>query len=269
VYRDISPRYLSVSDYLNYQGTEGVSIYGRQLIGGRLGITAFFENYFQSYANDFYEITNSDYHVNRSRVRLNILQLGLVRPSLTFFRNNGLNYNSTGYTLDLSQIEIIPRKLIYYYELSPWKYNFNGLESIQVYNKSGLRHLVNNWCNLRLEHVSDVRYIQNGPDTNPHGYNFIAHFGEFNVPKTKIQTDFSYWFQNRKNSQDTLDKNRHAVKVSFHQSVTPDFYWYLNGVFAQENTLREEWEAEHGRDGYFYYNALVQSEVSGGLIYQF
>lgn len=167
----------------------------------------------------------------------------------------------------LDRIALIPQKLFYYFEFSPNKYEFSDSEYYDTQTTSGLQSYITQWWQVRLEQVSEFIRQVNGPgSTNPHGFNFITNFGDFTVPRTRIQCSLGYWFQNRKNSQGTLDKNRAAVKLSFHESMTPDFYWYLNGVFARENSLQYEFEE---RIGYFYQNEITQSEVSGGLSYTF
>jgi hypothetical protein len=83
-----------------------------------------------------------------------------------------------------------------------------------------------------------------------------------------VRLSVSYWYQNRRNTLDTLDKNRNSIRLALGQTIGA-LYWYLNGVAARENSLFYEYQDEYERDGYFYHNELVQSEISGGLVYWF
>lgn len=270
-YRNIDPRYTGVADYFNYQGARGYFLHGRYSALKNLGISGLYENYHKSFDDKTLLVNNFDYTTQRSRLNLNFM-LNFLRPSLAFFNTIRLNPRYSiyseyrGYSIFLDQFSFGP--ISTYYEFSPVMFKdiqYPTLEYTGSLTKSGIRTKFG-VMSIRLEHQSEVYYYSEAVNSNPHGYNFILYFGKFILPETTINADFSYWFQNRKNSQETLDKNTNSVKLGLSQNLTDSFYWYLNGIATQENSLKYEFEK---RVGYFMTEDLTRSEISGGCVYNF
>lgn len=274
VYRDIDSKYFDMSDFPFYRGAKGYFFNGRYSGLKFLGVSGYYENYLQRYNNTLYGLsylTNNEYTNERARMNFNFM-LGFVRPMISVFNTIKINpeYNIyseyKGYSVYLDQV--IAGPVSSYFEFSPVTYKdiqYEQLEYLGSITKSGVRTKFG-FLSIRLEHQGEIYHYQNADSFDPHGYNFVVYLSRFMLPRTTINTDISYWFQNRKNSQETLDKNVSSVRLSLSQSLTPDIYWYLNGVASQENSLKYEYEK---RVGYFYNKDLTRSEISGGCVYNF
>lgn len=274
IFRDIGTQFQDMSEFFFYQGARGYFFNGRYTGLKYVGVSGYYENYLKRYENNIDSVlyvTNKEYTNERSRVNFNFA-LGFVRPMVSVFNTTQINPNQNiyaeykGYSLFLDQIKF--GAVSAYFEFSPVSYKdiqYDQLEYLGSISKTGLRSKLG-FLSLRLEHQSEMYYYQNADSYNPHGYNFVVYLTRFTLPRTTINTDISYWFQNRKNSQETLDKNVNSARLSLSQNLTADLYWYLNGIVSQENSLKYEYEK---RVGYFYNKDLTRSEVSGGCVYSF
>ncbi|GBR72384.1 hypothetical protein HP1_087 [Candidatus Termititenax spirochaetophilus] len=267
-YRDVAPQFSSVSDYFNYGGMQGWSLYGSARPVNNVSFSGSYENYLQRFDHDYLELRNEDYNVERLRLRLGLDRIVFFRPAVSYYQNFRADFRSTGWTGQLYDIEIIKRRLWFYYNASLWQYNFPAAEYSTDSSQIGFQYR-QGWVSYRAEHVNDrLRYIAGGDSYGSAGWNLIATLGEFRL-NDGLKLALSYWHQNRKNTLDTLDKNRNSLRAALGKSVG-DIYWYLNGVYTRENSLFYEYEGDdYDRNGYFYHDKVTQTEISGGMVYKF
>jgi len=272
-YKDIDPGHRAASHFMPHLGAQGVFIYGSYKPFNYLGVSGRYNKYTQRFDEDFTPSNNS-YVAENMRYKFTWLRFPYMKlvPSLSLKRSLGVFYLMEGYSLDVDQIMILKKRLLsgyIGYDVRNYVYNRDALSDGDVnQTKIGLRSRLLDKLSLRLEHVSEEAVYKNGPDDNPRGFNFVANYGSFEIPGTNIKSSCSYWYQNRLNSQGTADKNNNAVKLSFTQQVNSDFYWYLNGVYSQEHSLKYEYEDENNV-GYFFNDDVTRSQLSGGINYIF
>jgi hypothetical protein len=264
-YRDITPEFRSLADYFNYGGMQGVSLYGRANPLGSLSLSGSYENYLQRFAKDY--VTNPEYSVERLRLRLGLNKIIFFRPSLLYHANYRDEYRSTGITAQLYEIEILRRLLWAYTDFSTWRYASPYAEYSVNSSLVGVMYRLG-WFTWKTESLNEKSsFVFGGEEHGTSGWNVIANFGEFTLP-AQVKMNLSYWYQHRENTLDTVDKNRNSVRLRLGQTIG-DLYWYLNGIAARENSLFYEYDGAYARSGYFYHDELVQSEISGGLVYRF
>lgn len=264
-YRDVEPEYRTLSDYFNYMGMQGWSLFGRAMPVRRVSLSGTYENYLQRFEQD--RALNPDHNVERLRVRLGLDKIIFFRPSITYYSNYRDDYRTSGMNFNLYEIEILRRYLWAYYDFSTWKYSAPDTEYFNDRALAGLTYRLG-WLTLKTEKVNEQsRYVYGGETYGLDGWNIITTLGDFRW-SSGVRMSVSYWYQNRKDTLGVLDKNRNSIRLSLGQSVG-DLYWYLNGVASRENSLFYEYRDEYDRDGYFYHDELTQSEISGGLVYSF
>ncbi|MDR2431625.1 MAG: pilus assembly protein N-terminal domain-containing protein [Candidatus Margulisbacteria bacterium] len=263
-YRDVAPDFRSLADYENYGGMRGWSLYGRANPLSALSLSGSYENYLQRFTRD---IINPDYTVERLRLRLGLNRIALARPALLYHANYRDDYRATGLSAQLYEIELWRRRLWAYTDFSAWKYATPYAEYAVNSALCGFNYRLG-WFSWKTERVKEKsRYVFGGESYDTAGWNIIANFGEFELAR-RIKLTVSLWHQDRKNDLDTLDKNSNSLRLRLGQTIG-DLYWYVNGIAARENSLFYEYEDAHSRTGYFYHDELVQSEISGGLVYRF
>jgi len=260
-YRDVAPDYNSLSDYFSYTGMQGWSLYGRAVPFRAMSLSSSYENYRQRFSGT---VTNPDHSVERLRVRMGLDRIIFFRPSVTYFSNYRDGFRSSGMNLNIHEIELLQRRLWAYYNFSTWKYSTPDVDYLNDRSLIGLTYR-QGLLSLRTERVDEqFRYVSGGEPYGIAGWNVITTLGDFRW-RSGVRMSMSYWYQNRKNTLNTLDQNRNSFRVSLGQGIG-DLYWYLNGVVSMENSLLYEYQA---RNGYFYHNEITQSEISGGLVYRF
>ncbi|MDR1323065.1 MAG: pilus assembly protein N-terminal domain-containing protein [Candidatus Margulisbacteria bacterium] len=265
-YRDIAPEYRALSDYFNYTGLKGWYLYGSARPLRLLSLSGSYETYLQRFDQE--KLTNPDYAVERLRLRLGLDKVLFFRPAVSYYSNYRDNFRSSGVNAQLYEIELWRRRLWASYNLSTWRYESPSAEYSTDRAEAGLNYQ-QNWFGYRATRVDErARYVFGGNTSASSGWDLVATFGEFKLPyNSKISV--SHWYQTRKNTLDTLDKNKNSLRLAFGQSFG-DLYWYLNGVVSRENSLFYEYEGEdYDREGYYYHDKLTQSEISGGLVYKF
>lgn len=265
-YRDVAPDFRSVADYFNYGGMQGWSLYGRANPSAILSLSGSYENYLQRFDRNV--LTNPDYTVERLRLQMGFNRITFFRPFFMYHANYRDGYRSHGLTAQLYEIELWRRWLWAYTSFSAWRYDTPYAEYTADTTLAGLS-LRRGWFTGKAEQVkTQTRYVLGGESLDTQGWNFILNFGEFDLYQN-IKLTLSLWQQTRKNNLDTLDKKQTSARLRLGQAIG-DFYWYLNGVATRENSLFYEYEGEkYDRNGYFYHEELVQSEISGGLVYRF
>jgi hypothetical protein len=214
------------------------------------------------------KLTNPDYDVERLRLRLGLDKVLFFRPAISYYSNYRDNFRSSGFNTQLYEIEILRRRLWASYNLSSWQYISPAAEYFTDRTEAGLNYR-QGWFAYRATRVAErARYNFGGTSSGSSGWDLVASLGEFKLPH-EIKISLSHWYQTRKNTLDTVDKNRNSLRLALGQSIG-DLYWYLNGVVSRENSLFYEYEGEdYDREGYYYHDKLTQSELSGGLVYKF
>ncbi|GBR76998.1 hypothetical protein NO2_1460 [Candidatus Termititenax persephonae] len=266
-YRDVAPGYRALADYFNYTGVQGWTFYGSARPVRSLSLSGSYEAYLQRFDREYTKLTNPDYDVERLRLRLGLDRVAFFRPVISYYANYRETYRANGFNAQVSEIEILRRRLWAYYDFSTWKYESLTAEYFNDRGTTGLKYR-RGWFSYRVEKIDErTRYLLGGTSYGTTGWNLITGLGEFKLP-SNFKVSLSHWYQARRNTLDTLDKNRNSLRLALGQSLG-DLYWYLNGVCSREKSLFYEYEDEYGRDGYFYHDKLTQSEVSGGLVYKF
>ncbi|MDR1452915.1 MAG: pilus assembly protein N-terminal domain-containing protein [Candidatus Margulisbacteria bacterium] len=265
-YRDIAPDYRALSDYFNYAGMRGWYFYGSARPLRLLSLSGSYETYLQRFERE--KLTNPDYIVERLRLRLGLDKVLFFRPAVSYYSNYRDNFRSSGINAQLYEIELWRRRLWAAYNLSTWRYESPSAEYSTDRTEAGLNYR-QDWFGYRITRVDErARYIFGGNTSASSGWDLVASLGEFKLPYNS-KFSISHWYQTRKNTLDTLDKNKNSLRLAFGQSFG-DLYWYLNGVASRENSLFYEYEGEdYDREGYYYHDKLTQSEISGGLVYKF
>ncbi|MDR2428982.1 MAG: pilus assembly protein N-terminal domain-containing protein [Candidatus Margulisbacteria bacterium] len=265
-YRDIAPEYRALGDYFNYTGMRGWYFYGSARPLRLLSLSGSYENYWQRFERE--KLTNPDYAVERLRLRLGLDKVLFFRPAVSYYSNYRDNFRSGGFNAQLYEIELWRRRLWASYNLSAWRYESPSAEYSTDRTETGLNYQ-QNWFGYRITRVVErARYVFGGSTAGSSGWDLVMSLGEFKLPHNS-KFSISHWYQTRKNTLDTLDKNKNSLRLAFGQSFG-DLYWYLNGVASRENSLFYEYEGEdYDREGYYYHDKLTQSEISGGLVYKF
>ncbi|MBU0581044.1 MAG: hypothetical protein KKA19_07690 [Candidatus Margulisbacteria bacterium] len=263
--RDLSAKYETVSNYLDYQGQKGAYLRMRYRPDKTWSCWGAFDGFLKQFPKE-YEL--QDYQAYRNRMSFALHQISFMTPSLTLWRNYGSVSMWEGGTIRFSQINFFSPLLTFYYEFTPSLYQNSSVTASSYHAQRGIFGTsIRPWkiFEFRLESQWEYYDFRSGFKDNPRGGNVIMNLGTFDFPWTRIDTIFSLRYQYRQNSELTTDQSLYSGSVQLRDDIMPGMNWYLRIVGVAQHIRAYKWD--EGK--YVYDDDKIRSEIAGGVTYIF